>query len=427
MEAANNDRVMYEARRQARGGGELVRGRGRRRWLVWVLVVTCAIVGGVVWWVVWTIGHVTTARATVRARVVTVSAVADGRVEEVRVKAGQKVTEGGELGRLEDLGERPELAAAAVEEARARVEMAEAGVASAEAALAFRKAQLALEIERAQAEGAQAQARLAYLLEGARSEAVETAKAQLATAKAMVELSVLELAQSKLLHAEGVESEYTLEAKKTQLAIQRNKVREAELALAEMEAGPVEQEVEISRRDVAAREAELELARVGDKAVEALAPELATRKAQLREAQAALAKAEARVEGMTLLSPVAGTVIRTYVSVGEVCRKGEAFASVADEAAGLWIEGYVWEVDAHRVKAGQRARVEIVVGSGRYVEAEVTETGATTTSVYDGGGEGKDNPDGPGVGELVWVKLRPVDGIGETLAGMSARVVIDVR
>ena len=394
---------------------------------MWVLAVTCAIVVGVVWWVVWTIGHVTTVRATVQARVVTVSAVADGRVQEVRFKAGQKVAKGEVLGRLEDLGERPELAAAAVEEARARVEMAEAGVASVEAVLELRKSQLALEIERAQAQGEQAEARLALLLEGARSEVVETGKARVETAKAMVRLAVLELAQSELLHAEGVESEYTYEAKRTELAIQENRAREAELELAELEAGPVEQEVEISRQAVATRDAELELARVGDKAVEALGPELATAKAQLREAQASLAKALARVEGITLASPVAGAVIRTYVSVGEVCRKGEAFASLTDEEAGLWIEGYVWEVDAYRVKTGQRAKVEIVVGSGRCVEAEVVDMGATTTSVYDGGGEGEGNPGGSVVGELVWVKLRSVDGIGETLAGMSARVVIDVR
>jgi len=425
----NTAKVMYEARRQARGPEHAARGRSTRRRLVfWTILVLCAAGALTAYFIVWSLRHVTTVRATVRAIVVTVSPVADGRVQEVTVSTGQTVAQGDLLGRLQDLGVRPALARAAVEEARARVQIAEAGVAAAEAALALRKSTLELEIRRAQAQVDESQARFQRTRVGPQTEKIEAAKARLATANALVALAALELEQTTLLVAEGIESKLTLEAKKTELTVQESRKQEARFALAELEGMPVAEELEISKRALAASQADLALARAGDKEVQSLVPELAARKAQLREAKAALVSSLATLEEMSLTSPVSGTVVRTFVSPGEVCRKGAPFASVTDDAAGRWIEAFIHEKHARRVKTGQHATVEIVTGSRRYIDAVVDSVAAVTSSVYQGDLIPTDNPNPAATGrpELVCVKLKPLEDINAPLPGMSARAVIDV-
>lgn len=425
----NAAKVMYEARRQARGPEHAARGRSTRRRLVfWTILVLCIAGALTAYFVVWSLRHVTTVRATVRAVVVTVSPVADGRVQEVSVSTGRKVGRGDLLGRLEDLGVRPALARAAVEEARARVEIAEAGVATAEAALALRKSTLELEIRRAQAQVDESQARFEHTRVGPQIETIKAARARLATADAMVALAALEVEQTALLVAEGIESELLFEAKKTELTVQESRKQESEFALAQLEGTPVAEELEISKRALAAREADLALARAGDKEVQSLVPELAARKAQLREAKAALASSLAILEGMSLTSPVAGTVVRIFVSPGEVCRKGAPFASVTDDDGGRWIEAFIHEKHARRVKAGQHATVEIVTGSRRFIDAVVDSVATVTSSVYQGGliPTGNPNPAATGRPELVCVKLKPLEDINAPLPGMSARAVIDV-
>jgi len=240
----------------------------------------------------------------------------------------------------------------------------------------------------------------------------------------------LEVQQTELLCAEGIESSYTLESRKTELAIAKNRAREAELEIVRLEASPVAEEVEVSEKALAVREADLALARVGDKEVQALVTELATRKGELSEAKANLAKCLAVIEGMTLKSPVAGMVIRTFASPGEVCRKGEPAVLVTDDQAGRWVEAFIHEQDAERIKIGQRAKVEIVIGSRDYMDATVEAIAATTSSVYTAytarSTAGPTSPS-PGVPELVCVKLRPVEDTVRLLPGMSARAIIRVR
>ncbi|NQU43595.1 efflux RND transporter periplasmic adaptor subunit, partial [bacterium] len=129
----------------------------------------------------------------------------------------------------------------------------------------------------------------------------------------------------------------------------------------------------------------------------------------------------AALENMLLKSPVAGTVIRTFVEPGELCRKGESCILITDDSRGRWIEGYIREDDAGLVSVGQRAMVEVVVGSGRSFEAEVSQIGLSTSSL-DGADGGRVT-----MSELVWVKMRPTNMEGKFLPGMSAQATIRVR
>jgi multidrug resistance efflux pump len=88
------------------------------------------------------------------------------------------------------------------------------------------------------------------------------------------------------------------------------------------------------------------------------------------------------------------------------------------------VEGYVTERDAARVRAGQKAYVEIVVGSGQTVEADVLAVSLATNSL---GRETAASPARAALGgaEQVWVKLRLAKQDPHWLPGNSARATIE--
>ena len=103
----------YEARRTARGAEPRPRARPWRRRLVLVgLTVLFCLVGStfMVGWFRFT--RVYTMSARVRAAVVALSPVVDARLIELKVKAGDHVTRGELLGRLDDTELRAALQAA---------------------------------------------------------------------------------------------------------------------------------------------------------------------------------------------------------------------------------------------------------------------------------------------------------------------------
>jgi len=342
--------------------------------------------------------------------------------------------------------------------ARARVEIAGARVTLAKAALDLRKTKLPVEIRRAQAQRDEAQARLSFLQKGLREEAIEAAKARLETAKARELLGQLQVRLTEELVKREVESHLALEVRKTELVAQRNEARETELRLAQLEKGAMPEEIEAARQALGAREADLDLVRANAKEPEALAAELAMREAELVEAKAQLRRAEeqkfqivlakekvkaaeaelekaradvagreAVLKGMTIVSPVTGTVIRTFDHEGEVCRKAVASILVADDSAGRWIEGFVTEYDASRVRVGQPAEVEVVIGSGDYIDAVVDSIGLHTSAISRENTSGFfANGENDG---LVWIRLRPVNvkDMAALLPGMTAAAVIRVR
>jgi len=446
-----------------------------------VLSIILIVAGAVLWW---HLTRVTTVRAVVRASIVSLSTDVDARMQKLFVKPGDKVKAGDVVARLEDKALQAALASAQSEKiikeslfaqakasaeltqasvnaeialAKARVEIAGARVTLAKAALDLRKTKLPVEIRRAQAQRDEAQARLNFLQKGLRQEAIDAAKARLDTAKARELLGQLQVRLTEELVKREVESLLALEVRKTELVAQKNEARETELRLAQLEQGAMPEEIEAVHQALQAREADLELVRANAKEPEALAAELAMREAELVEAKAQLKRAEdqkfqivlatekvkaaeaelskakadlegreAVLKGTSIISPVAGTVIRTFDHEGEVCRKAVPTILVADDSAGRWIEGFVTEYDASRVRAGQPAEVEVVLGSGDYIDVVVDAIGLHTsaisrenTSGFFANGQENDG--------LVWIKLRPVKEMNDLLPGMSAAAVIRVR
>lgn len=410
-------------RRQARGGEP---DEQRRPWvrklvligagLSFVLILTLLLI------FLWSWSHVRTTYAGVHATVVEMAFHMDARLLELQVRPGQAVVKGEELARLDD------------SELLALLEAAEAGRDirkslhnQAELNSRFTKERVEADIKLAEALYEQERARLERIKKGPQWEEIEIAKARTAAAEAMADLYALEVKQSEQLVGEGVDSEHLLAVKKAQLTTQQNKVRETRLQLARLEKGATAEELEAARQAVAAREAQLARAKTMSAEAAIASEQLKASEAELKKAEADVAARRATLKGMSIVSPITGTVIQTFKRVGEICSKGRPIILVADDSAGRWVEGYIHEKDASRVRKGQRAKVEIIVGSGDYVEGEV-EAVALATSRVSSGGPGPAGQTGPNrASRFVWVKLRLLDQHPDWRPGMSARAVIRVR
>lgn len=385
MGEPNTRKVIYEALRHSRGAEPEQKTSPWRRRLILGGSVFLALLIGVAALCVWySLTHVSTARASVCAAVVSLSSDSDARTQELLVLPGQTVTRGQVLLKLDDSEARA--AVAATEATRA---IAEARVVSAQADLELRQARLPEEIRRAQAE-------------------CQESAARLTSARAMAELYTADVAQAEDLVSRGYISRHDLDIERARLTTQRNTVREGEQTLA-------------------AREAALALIRCGEKEVDSMRAALLARQAELQRAEADVARAKAVLERMIIVSPVAGTVIRTFIHEGEICRRGTPVILVTDDSAGRWFEGMVREQDAADIKVGQSARVEMVVGSGDYVTATVENVALATSSLSRSDGSDINAARPVGSAEMVWVKLRPANLTGNPLPGMSASAVIRTR
>jgi multidrug resistance efflux pump len=246
-------------------------------------------------------------------------------------------------------------------------------------------------------------------------------------------LHALQLRQSRQLSQKGIESALDVEIMKTRLATQENVVREAELELAKLRAGSRPEEIEQGIQEVNARRADLALATASRDELRRLELGLEGREAELRLARAERDEAEARVsmrraalEKTVVCSPVSGTVMRVFFSVGEVVRKGEPAVAVIDDSKGRWVEGYVAEDDADRVRPGQKAEVEIGIGSGHCLDAVIGQVGH---SVSSGRARSRSFTQGADYGNPapVWVRADLPESGRSIRPGTSADLLIRVR
>lgn len=485
--ATENGNAKYELRRQARGTDGA---RKRHSWKAWalltvsvVVVLACAGVGAFLWF---EFTCVRTATARVQSALVALSPEVDARLLELHVKENQRVEAGQLLARLDDTELRAALAAAnatklikesqfagakaqaqlvearsaaEVTMAEARVAVAEARVHSADVAIELRRATLGAEVQRATALSGETQSALARIRRGPREEEIQSAEARLATARTLLALYQIEVNQSEELVVGGIHSQYQLEERRTRLAMQQNTVREAELDLELLKTGSTAEEIQEAEHKVAAREADVSLAKSGAKDLDSLEAALQIRKAELEEAKAQLQQAEARrtealiaaeqvraaeaelhkaeaelngreaaLAGTEITSPVSGTVIRSFDNVGEMCRKGVPTILVTDDSRPRWVEGFVREEDAMKVSAGQRAHVKVPAGSGHYVAAVVEQVGLHTQSMNRDGSTLASQAMAYGQPDRVWVKLRPEQPLaGNPVTGTTAKALIWVR
>ena len=307
---------------------------------------------------------------TVEATEVEVSAKVAGKVVELPIVEGDAIRAGNLVAVLDS------------EELQGQVEQAEAAVRAAQAALAELEAGTRSEdIQRARAQyrsaaqvREQAQAGLDLLHSGARKEQLEQFRAQVQQAQAALTLAEADLQRAQALYQQGAVSAQQVDHAQSARDTARAQLRAAEERLAEAEAGARVEEIRAAQaalRQAADQEqaakAALDLALAGPRpqTVEAA-------RARVEQAQGALRAARAQESYTRVLAPVSGTVTLRNVEIGELVVPGLPIARIAvlDK---VWLRVYVPEREVGRVKLGQPAQVSCDSYPDKQYQGRVTE------------------------------------------------------
>jgi len=437
MSTEHTPGMTYEMRRRARRPEPP---KEETRWRAWMLASGIgAFAAGVLalgLWLYWSMTYVYTIRAKVGGTTTFLSTDFDGRLVRLAAQEGQAVKDGETLAWFDDAQANGELASAEAVVAlqKGACAGAQKELESARLALELARLQAVEENHRAEANLKNAEAVLRRLRSGSREEEIGSAQARLASAQALQSLYELRVTQSEGLHERGIEPQIELEIKRTQLATQRNTVRENELLLAQLTAGPRPEDIEVAQQAVNARQADLALARMSELALKGRELDVARLEARLAQARAELGKAEAdlqvrraALDKLAIKSPADGIVSRVYFHPGEVVRKGEFLIELIEDSAGRWVEGYVLEEDAQRIQPGQPAKVRIGTDSGQACRGELAEVGFASALGNIGRDRAFSEMGSFGRPAPVWVRIRLTDQDPPPRLGTSAKARIKVR
>jgi multidrug resistance efflux pump len=429
--------MTYEMRRRARRPDAP---KEETRWRAWMLAVGIgSFAAGVLalgLWLYWSMTYVYTIRAKVSGGTIFLSTDFDGRLCRLGAQEGQAVSEGETLAWFDDAEPRGELASAEAVVAlqKGACDGAQKELESAALTLELARLQAVEENHRAVANLKNAEAVLRRLQSGSREEEIGSAEARLASAQALQSLYELRVTQSAGLHERGIEPQIELEIKRTQLATQRNTVRENELQLAQLTAGPRPEDIEVAQQAVNARQADLALAKMSELTLKGRELDVARLQARLAQAKAELGKAEAdlqvrraALDKLAIKSPADGIVSRVYFHPGEVVRKGEFLIELIEASGGRWVEGYVLEEDAERIQPGQPVKIRIGTDSGQICQGELADVGFSSAPGTGGRDRAFSELGSFGRPAPVWVRIRLPDQDTPPRLGTSAKARIKVR
>ena len=181
------------------------------------------------------------------------------------------------------------------------------------------------ELQRAQAQQAQAQAQLRKLEAGSRPQEIAQAKALVAEREATLRSLTLEYNRVQALVREGAVARQTFD----DITARRDEAR--------------------SRLNTARQG--LALAREGFRA-----EDIAAARADLQAATAAVAAAQTRLDDTRLLAPAEGVLLTRAQEPGTMLAAGQAIGSLALDRP-VWVRAYVDEPDLGRLRPGMSARI----------------------------------------------------------------------
>ncbi|MBI4606982.1 MAG: HlyD family efflux transporter periplasmic adaptor subunit [Planctomycetes bacterium] len=202
-------------------------------------------------------------------------------------------------------------------------------------------------VEAAKAAVAQAVARRKLVEAGARRDEVDAARALLEETKASERLARSSWERTRQLVEAGISSAQAADQAREEMEAATSKVRSAEEKL----------------------ELVLNWAR---------AEELEAAEAEVAQRRHELAVAEAELDKTVLRAPIAGTIVRKNLRVGEAVSalQVQPVVTIAD-MSDLRVRAEVDEIDIARVRAGQRAELEVLSGSGKVFHGAVIRLGKT--------------------------------------------------
>lgn len=306
-------------------------------WVSGIAVIVLTAAGLAFWW--WkSMEYVTTDDARIKAEIVSISSEIQGRIEALTKDEGDAVSPGEVIARLDS------------REARIQLQQAQAELDGARGKLVQAESEVTYHTERHKGELPQAEAALAghrHNLEDAQA-LTEKTTADWNRTKSLFERQLI--SAQELAHAD-----IAMRQAQARLYALREKIKEGEAAL---------ELVRINGREVAIKEANLNV-----------------RSAEVRRAEADLADLRRKLELMTIVSPVRGTVAKKNARPGEVVQRGQPIFMLVD-ASRFWVEANVEETEIRFVKPGSRVTIRVDSYPGRNFAGKVAELGEATVSEF---------------------------------------------
>lgn len=184
-----------------------------------------------------------------------------------------------------------------------------------------------LQVERATATKAAADARYRLILKGARAQEIDTALAAVEAADSDRSMQRAEHQRIATLHRDGLVSTADMERSTTALATAESTYQQARLRLDVLKEGFRTEEIEETR-------------------------------ARLHESEISLELAELQLARCQLFAPVAGRVLTKSREVGEIVQPGSPIVTIGDLTR-PWLNVYIGERDLGRVALGMAAAVTV--------------------------------------------------------------------
>lgn len=366
-----------------------------KRIMIVLVIVLIAMIGGGLWW----FGSQDVAQAdalsasgTIEAIEINIAPELPGRVTEVFVAEGDRVTTGQPLVRLDAA-----LLQAQFKQAEAALAAAQAQHAAAQANYDLLKAgaqpaQIAGAEEAVKAAAASvsgAEAQLAQLKTGAR--AADIAAAEAAVAQASAQLKVARDAHDQTLKCypitqpDGKKGEVCplLGTQEEQARAALNAANDAYIAaqkrLSQLKAGATQDELDTARAQVEAAQAQqamaqsqLDLLRSGARpeALAAAQAQVDAALAQIDSAQAALDVLKVQIDKLTITSPADGLILSRAIEPGEVVQPGATLLTLGNLDS-LNLTVYVPEDRYGQIRLGQAVQVKVDSFPGETFAAKV--------------------------------------------------------
>jgi HlyD family secretion protein len=349
-----------------------------------LIAIAALIVALVAWLIISHQGRVAgiEASGTIEATESDLSPKVQGRLEDLRVRDGDRVRKGQIVAVLERLDPALDL-----DRARANVAAALAQVAAAQAAYTLQQATYATTLTQANEGVAIAQSGLGQAGENldierpAASLAVDQAQAQLVAAQAAYQHAQIDLARARSLVSTGDMSKQMLDDATNAYAsaVAQLKAARDAVALADANRRNVQIRqlgVRSSRSQQRQSLATLESAKADRDLVAQRQAQVRTAQGQLAQARAALGLALDQVHETQVAAPFDGYVISHNFEVGDLVQPGSAVMTVGDlDHPYLYV--YVSESDLPHVKLGTRVDVSIDGIPNRMFVGAVTEISNT--------------------------------------------------
>lgn len=277
---------------------------------------------------------------------VSISFKSPGRVAELKLREGDRVAKGTVVARLDTatLERQRDRALALLEASRSRLNQTVTAL-----DVQTQSADGQLDMRRGELRGAQAV--LAELRAGTRSQEIEQARAALERAEAEHATAEREWNRAQTLFSNEDISASAHDQAKVRLDAASAGLKQAQERLALLREGPRAETIEAAQAQVERAEGGLKMASAAKLDVKRVRQEMDVRRAEIAQIQAELAVIDTQLNDAILVSPIDAVVMVKSVEEGEVVAAGATVLSLAD-LAHPWVRGYVPETDLGRVKLG---------------------------------------------------------------------------